>query len=399
MRVEDDVFWRKDGKPILVEYVSTPIYDHDVLVGAVVIFRDVTERKENERKLREALAQVEDLKVKLEQENDYLLTEIRSARSHTGVVGVSPCIKLLNAQIDLAAKSDAHVLVAGPTGSGKSLTASAIHEASSRHRRPLVRINCDQSSADKLEAELFGYRRGAFPGASRDTTGKLMMAHNGTLHLDEVAALPSRVQARLYDVLETGCVRRLGDSAETPVSITIVATTSRNLADEVRAGRFRHDLYFELNLLPVHCQPLKERPEDIPYLARHFLNRTTRRLRLPKARLTKANIAALKKYDWPGNVRELENVIERTAILAQGGRLKFELQGKEHDPSPLLDKVLTQEELRKLEIENFRNALERAGGKVSGAKGAATILGIAPTTAYSKAKAFGIDLSQFSTKR
>ncbi|MBO6854227.1 MAG: sigma 54-interacting transcriptional regulator [Marivivens sp.] len=398
MRVEDDVFWRKDGKPILVEYVSTPIYDHDVLVGAVVIFRDVTERKENERKLREALAQVEDLKVKLEQENDYLLTEIRSARSHTGVVGVSPSIKLLNAQIDLAAKSDAHVLVTGPTGSGKSLTASAIHEASSRHRRPLVRINCDQSSADKLEAELFGYRRGAFPGASRDTTGKLMMAHNGTLYLDEVAALPSGVQARLQDVLETGHVRRLGDSAETPVSITIVATTSRNLAAEVKAGEFRQDLYFALNLLPISCQPLKERPEDIPYLARHFLNRTTRRLRLPKARLTKANIAALKQYDWPGNVRELENVIERTAILAQGGRLNFELQGKENYPSPLSDRVLTQDELRKLEIENFRNALERAGGKVSGTKGAATILGIAPTTAYSKAKAFGIDLSQFSTR-
>ena len=399
MRVEDDVFWRKDGKPILVEYVSTPIYDHDVLAGAVVIFRDVTERKENERKLREALAQVEDLKVKLEQENDYLLTEIRSARSHTGVVGVSPSIKLLNAQIDLAAKSDAHVLVTGPTGSGKSLTASAIHEASSRHRRPLVRINCDQSSAENLEAELFGYRRGAFPGASRDTTGKLLMAHNGTLHLDEVAALPPRIQARIHDVLETGHVKRIGDSAETPVSITVVATTSRNLASEVKSGQFRQDLYFELNLLPISCQPLKERPEDIPYLARHFLNRTTRRLRLPKARLTKANISALKQYDWPGNVRELENVIERTAILAQGGRLKFDLDNKSHDPSPLSDRILTQEELRKLEIENFRNALERSGGKVSGSKGTAAMLGIAPTTAYSKAKAFGIDLSQFSARR
>lgn len=397
MRVEDDVFWRKDGKPILVEYVSTPIYDHNVLAGAVVIFRDVTERKENERALREALAQVEDLKVKLEQENDYLLTEIRSARSHTGVVGVSSSIKALNAQIDLAAKNDAHVLVSGPIGSGKSLTVSAIHEASARQRRPLTRIACDQTDTDELEAELFGYRRGAFPGASRDTVGKLMMAHNGTLHLDEVSALPAKIQARLYDVLKSGHVRRLGDSSETPVSIKVIATTSRNLAAEVRAGRFRQDLYFALNVLPINCQPLNQRPEDIPYLARHFLDRITRRLRLPKARLTNANMSALKQYDWPGNVRELENVIERTAILAQGGPLRLDLQVGKDDPDARSDKVMSQEDLRKLEIENFENALRRAKGRISGKSGAAALLGIAATTAYSKAKTFGIDVTKFAT--
>ena len=396
MRVEDDVFWRKDGKPILVEYVSTPIYDHNVLAGAVVIFRDVTERKENERKLREALAQVEDLKVKLEQENDYLLTEIRSARSHTGVVGVSPAIKSLNAQIDLAARNDAHVLVTGPTGAGKSLTVAAIHEASNRHRRPLVRINCDQTNEAELEAELFGCRRGAFPGATRDTTGKLLMAHNGTLHLDEVAALPASIQARLYDVLQTGHVRRLGDSVETPVSIKVIATTSQNLAAKVRENRFRQDLYFALNLLPIACAPLHERSEDIPYLARHFLDRTTRRLRLPKARLTKANISTLKKYSWPGNVRELENVIERTAILAQGGPLRIDLQVDGSGTPRRSDRVLTQKELRELEITNFEYALQRTKGRISGKGGAAAMLGIAPTTAYSKVKSLGIDMSRFA---
>ncbi len=396
MRVEDDVFWRKDGKPILVEYVSTPIYDHDVLAGAVVIFRDVTERKENERKLRDALAQVENLKVKLQQENEYLLTEIRSARSHTGVVGVSPAIKLLNAQIDLAARSGAHVLVSGPSGSGKSMTASAIHEASDRHHRPLVRINCDQKKAADLEAELFGYRRGAFAGAARDVTGKLLMAHNGTLHLDEVATLPAKVQASLHDVLQAGHFRRLGDSVDIPVAAKVIATTSYDLLGEVRAGRFRQDLYFALNVLPIMTEPLKNRPEDIPYLARHFLDRTMRRLRLPKMTLTKANIETLQSYDWPGNVRELENVIERTAILAQGGRLQFDIQSGQSDVATETNRVLSQKELRQLEIKNFEAALRRAKGKISGKSGAAAILGLLPTTAYSKAKSLGIQMDQFN---
>lgn len=394
-RVDDDVFWRKDGKPISVEYVSTPIYDHNVLAGAVVIFRDVTERKENERKLREALAQVEDLKVKLEQENDYLLTEIRTARSHTGVVGVSSAVKSLNSKIDLAAKNNAHVVVSGPPGSGKNLTVSAIHEASSRHRRPLVRINCSESTDAGLDAELFGYRRGAFAGATRDMTGKLLMAHNGTLHFDEIAALPQSTQSKLQDVLQRGHIQRLGDTGQTPVSITVVATTSRDLLAEVRAGRFRQDLYFALNLVSIRCEPLSDHPEDIPYLAKHFLDRTTRRLRLPQARLSRSNIDILKAYPWPGNVRELENVIERAAILAQGGRLKFDFQlsGAVSNQDP--DIVLTGEELRNFERKNLESALRRTKGKVSGQKGAATMLGVAPTTVYSKIKAFGITVEKF----
>lgn len=395
MRVDDDVFWRKDGKPILVEYVSTPIYDHNVLAGAVVIFRDVTERKENERKLREALAQVEELKVKLEQENDYLLTEIRSARSHTGVVGVSAAVKTLNAQIDLAGQNDAHVLVTGPAGSGKSLSVAAIHEASARQNRPLVRIGCDQMQAAELEADLFGYRRGAFPGAARDRAGKLLMAHNGTLHLDEVAGLPSGIQARLYDVLQRGQVRRLGDSDETQVSLRIIATTSRDILSDVRAGRFRQDLYFALNLMSISCVPLRDRPEDIPYLAKHFLDRTIRRLRLPPTRLSKANIHTLKQYGWPGNVRELENVIERAAIIARGGRLKFDLQLGDQPDAIGSDRILTQKEMRRLDQKNFENALRRCNGRVSGENGAAAVLGMVPTTVYSRIKALGLNPADF----
>ncbi|KIC47994.1 sigma 54-interacting transcriptional regulator [Tateyamaria sp. ANG-S1] len=395
MRVDDDVFWRKDGKPIMVEYVSTPIYDHNILAGAVVIFRDVTERRENERKLRDALAQVEELKVKLEQENEYLLTEVRSARSHAGVVGVSDAIKSLNAQIDLAAKNNAHVLVSGPPGSGKSLTVSAIHEASTRQRRPLVRINCSETNVQALETELFGHKRGAFPGATRDQTGKFLMANNSTLHLDEVADLPKSVQAKLHDVLQSGHFQRPGDASQIPINLTVVATTSRDLAAEVRADRFRQDLYFTLNLFSIRCTPLCHREEDIPYLAKHFLDRTTRRLRLPENRLTRSNIQALEQYAWPGNVRELENVIERAAILAQGGRLEFDFQSSDPLPNEGSDVVLTAENLRDLERTNLQNALKRSQGKVSGKHGAAAMLGLAPTTVYSKIKSLDIDAAEF----
>lgn len=396
MRVDDDVFWRKDGKPILVEYVSTPIYDHGILAGAVVIFRDVTERIENERKLRSALAEVEDLRHQLEQENDYLLTEIRKVRSHTGIVGQSASVRNLTAQIDLVANTQTNILVSGPAGTGKGLAVSAIHEASGRSKRPLVRVNCSDISPQDLEAELFGYRRGAFRGAVRDTTGKLILANNGTLHLDEVSDLPKAVQAKLIAVIQDKCFKRIGDTADTPVDLTIISTTSRDLAAEVHAKRFRQDLYFELSVFPIRCDPLRDRPEDVPFLARHFLDRTSSRLRLPKITLTKANIEALLSYGWPGNVRELENVIERAAILAQGGKLRFQFQVDSKDQRQADEKIMSFEDLRHLERENLIRCLRRAQGKVSGTGGVASLLGQAPSTVYSKIKTLGIDDTEWT---
>ena len=390
VRVEDDAFWRKDGKPILVEYVSTPIYDHGVLAGAVVIFRDVTERKENEKKLRNALQEVEDLRVKLEQENDYLLTEIRNVRSHAGMIGQSAAIRNLNAQIDLVADTKTNVLITGPTGTGKSLAVSAIHEASGRRKRPLVRVNCSDVSLHDLDAEVFGYRRGAFRGATRDVMGKLSLAHNGTLHLDEISDMPKEFQAKLLAVIQEKSFQRLGDNTKIPVELTIVTTTTRDLAAEVKAGRFRRDLFFELSVFPLRCEALKSRPEDIPHLAKHFLDRTSSRLRLPVAPLSHANIDALLAYDWPGNVRELENVIERAAILAQGGKLRFDFQSSNAKSRPTDDEILSNADLRALERENLIRCLKRTQGKVSGQRGAAGLLGVAPTTLYSKMKALNI---------
>lgn len=390
VRVDDDAFWRKDGKPILVEYVSTPIYDHGVLAGAVVIFRDVTARKENEKRLRHALQEVETLRVQLEQENDYLQTEIRAVRSHAGMIGQSPAIRNLNAQIDLVADTKTNVLISGANGTGKSLAVSAIHEASGRSKRPLVRVTCSDVPAHDLEAEIFGYRRGAFRGATRDTVGKLSLANNGTLHLDEVSDMPRAFQAKLLDVIRDKSFRRIGDVADVPVDLTIVSTTSRDLAAEVEAGRFRKDLYFELSVFPLRCDPLKARPEDIPHLAKFFLDRTASRLRLPKGRLSRANVDALMGYDWPGNVRELENVIERAAILAQGGKLRFDFQKPDAVPQAGDRKILSQNDIRMIERDNLVRCLTRTQGKVSGERGAAQLLGVAPTTLYSKIKAMAI---------
>ncbi|KIN73338.1 sigma 54-interacting transcriptional regulator [Sulfitobacter guttiformis] len=390
VRVEDDAFWRKDGKPILVEYVSTPIYDHGVLAGAVVIFRDVTERKESEKKLRHALAEVETLRVQLEQENDYLLTEIRNVRSHAGIVGQSAAVRNLNVQIDLVADTKTNVLITGAAGTGKSLAVSALHEASSGRKRPLVHVNCSDITAQALEAEVFGYRRGAFRGAVRDTVGKLALANNGTLCLDEVSALPKSFQAKLMTVIKEGMFCRLGDTTDIRVDMTIISTTTRNLAAEVQAGRFRQDLFFELNVFSIQCDALRDRPDDIPLLAKHFLDRVSRRLRLPAARLSKANIETLLAYDWPGNVRELENVIERAAILAQGGKLQFEFQTGHGATVHASDRILSSADIRRIERENLIRCLVRSQGKVSGPQGAARLLELAPTTVYSKIKALSV---------
>ena len=221
----------------------------------------------------------------------------------------------------------------------------------------------------------------------RDTVGKLALANNGTLCLDDVSELPKAFQAKLIAVIKEGHFKRLGDDIHTRVDLRIISTTTRNLAAEVQAGRFRQDLFFELNVFAIHCDGLKDRPDDIPLLAKHFLDR---RLRLPPARLSKANIEALSQYDWPGNVRELENVIERAAILAQGRKLQFEFQSGPAQSVDLEAQILSTSDLKRLERENLIRCLIRSHGRVSGPSGAARLLELAPTTVYSKITALAV---------
>ncbi|MCR9145631.1 MAG: sigma 54-interacting transcriptional regulator [Rhodobacteraceae bacterium] len=394
-RFDNEVFWRKDGKPIRVEYVSTPIYDQQVLVGAVVIFRDITERKENERKLHEALAEVASLRDKLEEENAYLQEAITSERAHHDIIGTSAALRQIRARIDLVAPTDATVLITGETGTGKALVANAIHKASGRARRTMIHFKCGAFSADEIEVELFGQVRGAFPGAMRDKPGKLELAHGGTLFLDDVSDLPAEVQGRLLQSLQDGSVTRLGDTRARSLDLHVIAAMKETTEQAVKTGRLREDLLFYLNVFPIFCTPLRERKEDIPLLASHLLSISCRRLNRPVPVLTEGVVKQLNAYDWPGNVRELHNVMERAAIVSPERKLAIELTGSAPAHAQSL-MVRTEAQMQELERNNLVAALRETGGRVSGPSGAAELIGIKPTTLYSRIRKMDISESDWA---
>jgi PAS domain S-box-containing protein len=391
--VANEVFWRKDGVAVPVEYTSTPIRDRGVVVGAVIVFRDIGARLEAEEKLRDALAEVDRLREKLELENAYLQEEIRIEGNRRGIVGTSAATRKILSQIELVAPTRANVLIVGESGTGKELIARAIHEASGRADRPLIRVNCATVPRDLFQSEFFGHARGALAGALRDRTGRFELADGGTLFLDEVGELPLDLQAKLLRVLDTGQFERVGEDRTRSADVRVIAASNRDLKAAVRRGSFREDLYFRLNVFPIDTPPLRERREDIPYLAAHFLEGANRKLRAASLKLSEGDMRQLAQYRWPGNVRELENVIERGAILARGGRLRFDLPDGESEPRGPLQTpgaVLTEDARRERDRANIVAALEASGGKVFGRGGAAELLDLKPTTLASRIKALGI---------
>ncbi|MFN7104693.1 MAG: sigma-54 interaction domain-containing protein, partial [Pseudorhizobium sp.] len=398
--VVDEVFWRKDGSPVWVEYTSTPIRDRNVIVGAVIVFRDVTERREADSRLRAALAEVDQLRERLEHENAYLQEEIRIEMNASGIVGASAPVQAVLRQIHLVAPTGATVLITGESGTGKELIARAIHEASDRRDRPLIRVNCAAIPRELFESEFFGHVRGAFTGAIRDRIGRFELADGGTLFLDEVGEIPLELQSKLLRVLQEGVFERVGEEKTRSVDVRLIAATNRDLKQAVQRRQFREDLYFRLNVFPIVSVPLRERRDDIPLLAQHFLDRESQSKRMD-LRFSEADIRGLCRYDWPGNVRELQNVIERAAILSQNGRLSIDLPDAHRreattatraSQKPAADDILTDAQLRTLERDNLVAALTACGCKVSGPSGAARLLGMKPTTLASRIKAFGLDL-------
>ena len=294
------------------------------------------------------------------------------------------------------ARSEASVLITGESGTGKELIARAIHEASSRAHRPLIRVNCAAIPRELFESEFFGHVRGAFTGAVRDRIGRFELADGGTLFLDEVGEIPLELQGKLLRVLQEGNFERVGEERTREVDVRVIAATNRNLKQEVQRGRFREDLYFRLNVFPVESVPLRDRREDIPLLAQHFL--LSERLQ-SDLRLSEGDARRLSRYDWPGNVRELQNVIERAVILAQNGRLRIDLPdsaGPQASPgarakTETRPAVMTSGELRDHERNNILAALAVTSGKVFGRHGAAELLEMKPTTLASRMKVLGIE--------
>ncbi len=406
--IRDEVFWRKDGSSFPVEYTSTPIQDDEKLVGAVVVFRDISKRKEQEQKLRNALEEVERLRARLEMEKEYLLDELEMRHNRHELIGASPATAQTIEQIDLVAPTEATVLITGESGTGKELIARAIHNSSPRRERPLVRVNCAAIPAELFESEFFGHVKGAFTGATGDRAGRFELADGGTLFLDEVGELPIEQQGKLLRVLQEQQFERVGDTRTINVDVRVIAATNRELRHSIMEQRFREDLYFRLAVFPIHSVPLRNRAEDIPVLASLFLNRAVEKLnRSISPQLTVANIGQLQAYDWPGNIRELENVIERAVILARDGRLVFDLPNSESsaassllepaggDNAPKTSAIVKRADLQQLEAQAILTALEKCAGKVSGAGGAAELLEMKPTTLYSRIKRFGIDIRDY----
>lgn len=395
-KVDTEVFWCKDGRPLHVEYTSTPLRDRGRLIGAVIVFRDISLRQEAEERLRTALAEVDHLRERLERENEYLQEEIRIETRHRGIIGRSAAIQKVVSQIELVAQTDATVLVTGESGTGKELIARAIHEASRRSGRPLIRVNCAAIPRELFESEFFGHARGAFTGAIRDRVGRFELADGGTLFLDEVSEIPIELQGKLLRILQEKQFERVGEERTRHVDVRIIAATNRSLKEDVKAGRFREDLYYRLEVFPIESLPLRERPEDIPLLAQHALEGAMRKLTLSDIRLTSSDIDRLTRYPWPGNVRELENVIERAVILASNGRLRISLPDMEGSrpgpdrPPPPAGAIMTEGERRRRDRENLQVALAACDGRIFGKDGAAALLELPPTTLMSRMKALGI---------
>jgi transcriptional regulator with GAF, ATPase, and Fis domain len=336
------------------------------------------------------------LQARLEDENLYLREEVTAALGMGDFVGESAGLQKVWRQVQLAAPTDASVLISGESGTGKELVARAIHERSARARRALIKVNCSAVPDSLFESEFFGHVKGAFTGALTDRPGRFELADGGTLFLDEIGELPLVMQAKLLRVLQEQEFERVGESRTRSVDVRIIAATNRDLKREVEAGRFRQDLFYRLSVFPVTIPPLRERREDIPRLVLHFVAQSTQRLNRPAPRVTPATLRQLVAHDWPGNVRELQNAVERAVILSQGGPLHFQFEPAEQSgaappATPAgLPHLLTREELKRLERASIVHALEQAGGKIFGANGAAELLGMKPTTLASRIAALGL---------
>jgi PAS domain S-box-containing protein len=362
--------------------------DNGQIDHMLVASKDVTERNRSERKLRRTLAENARLREELERERDYLREEVNVAMNFGRIVGTSSALRRMLKRVEAVAETPASVLLEGESGVGKELVAHAIHVRSPRAAGPLVKVNCASIPKELFESEFFGHVKGAFTGAHRDRIGRFQLADGGTLFLDEVGEIPVELQGKLLRVLQESEFERVGDDVTRSVDVRVIAATNRDLEQLIVDGVFREDLFYRLSVFPVEVPPLRERGDDIVQLAQHFLEQTCKDFGRETLTLTRAQTANLRAYDWPGNIRELKNVIERAVILSQGKVLRLDLSMPDPRGEPVAeddsdsdnDTVLTDDQMKELQKSNLIKALQHTNWRVSGAGGAAELLGVRPTT-------------------
>jgi formate hydrogenlyase transcriptional activator len=337
-----------------------------------------------------AFDEIEALKDQLHQEKVYLEEEVRTDHNFGEIVGESATLRRVLKQVEAVAPTDSTVLILGETGTGKELIARALHDLSPRGGRTFVKLNCAAIPTGLLESELFGHEKGAFTGAITQKAGRFELAHQGTLFLDEVGDIPLELQPKLLRALQEQEFERLGSTRTVRVDVRLVAATNRDVAQMVGDGRFRSDLYYRLNVFPVVLPPLRERPEDVPRLVRHFTQRFARRMGRRIETIPAAVMDALVRYPWPGNVREMQNVIERAVILSPGPSLQIPLGDLPAAATQLQAPAGAAVTLADAEREHILGVLREAGWVLGGPKGAAARLGIARSTLQWKMKKLSI---------
>lgn len=351
------------------------------------VFSNALARKRTDEQLKKYVREIEELTQRLERENIYLREEVGLLIEHREIVGQSLAMKRILAQAEQVARTNSTVLILGETGTGKELLARAIHKMSSRKDRPLIAVNCAALPPTLIESELFGREKGAYTGALTRMIGRFEVADGSTLFLDEIGELPLELQSKLLRVLEEGSFERLGSTRTLHVDVRIIATTNRDLEQEVRDCYFRKDLFYRLGVFPIVIPPLRERPEDILCMVRAFVGEFQKSMGKEIETISKKSMEALQSYAWPGNVRELRNVIEHAMILSKDKTLVVQL--------PKLKSLETDgvQKLQDVERRHIVAVLEQTGWRLSGRGGAAEVLGLKRTTLRARMQKLGIERS------
>ncbi len=361
----------------------------DLLKTNVLLTGEIEERKKAEGSLQGTYAEIKILKDRLQEENIYLQQEVAREYNFGEIIGQSSVLSRVFLQVEQVAPMNATVLLLGETGTGKGVVARAIHSSSARKGRPLITVNCTTLPSTLVESELFGRERGAFTGSDARQIGRFELADGGTIFLDEIGDMPLELQCKLLRVIQDGEFERLGSPRTIKTDVRIIAATNRNLAEEVKNGTFREDLFYRLNVFPIMMPPLRQRADDIPLLVNHFVAKFNKKIGKKIETVTKDTLNSLQGYGWPGNVRELESVIERAVIITQGTSLqvldRFETFRKAAEPEGTDIKALVE-----LEHDHILQVLKKTGWRIEGKNGAAVILGLNASTLRARMRKYGI---------